>query len=138
MTPSSLRIFVAVELSAEHKTKLKEIQTQLKSPGIDVRWVDPGQYHITLKFLGAVEAPRMEFIRDMIQKIAQRTLPFNITLKGLGAFPSIEKPQIIWIGITKGHDDLENLNTALESQFHSEGFNQDSRKFHAHVTLGKT
>lgn len=135
--PPTLRIFVAVELPTECRKILKDIQDELQTIEADVKWVLPENCHITLKFLGNVEELRRKSITDIMDNNTRDLASFPITVEQIGAFPSIEKPQIIWAGIGEGHELLKNLANALESDFAKVGFPQEARPFNAHITIGR-
>jgi 2'-5' RNA ligase len=135
--PPTLRIFVAVELPTECKKILKDLQDELQTIDTDVKWALPENCHITLKFFGNVEEPKIKSITDIMDDNTRDLASFPITAEHIGAFPSIERPQIIWAGISDGHDLLKNLAGSLESDFAKTGFLPETRHFNAHITIGR-
>ena len=135
--PPTLRIFAAVELPTECRKILKGIQDELQTINADVKWVLPENCHITLKFFGNVEEPKIKSITGIIDQNTRGLVSFPITVEHIGAFPSIESPQIIWAGIGQGHDFLKNLADTLESDFAKAGFPAETKPFNAHITIGR-
>ncbi|MBN1189645.1 MAG: RNA 2',3'-cyclic phosphodiesterase [Dehalococcoidales bacterium] len=133
-----IRSFIAVELPENVKTGLKEIQGRLKSENPSIaRWVDPAGIHLTLKFLGNVPANQVEAISRSIKKAAAEVSPFSLEIKGLGAFPSLARPQVVWTGLSGDIDRLNMLQKSLEIQVSPLGFPSEKRPFSPHLTLAR-
>jgi RNA 2',3'-cyclic 3'-phosphodiesterase len=133
-----IRSFIAIELPAEVKSGLKNVQGLLKSDNPrTARWVDPDSIHLTLKFLGNVPADKISIITQSIQTAVQGISPFSLEVKGLGAFPGLTRPQVVWIGLTGGLADLQTLQKNLESLIAPLGFPTENRPFTAHLTLAR-
>jgi len=96
-----IRSFIAVELGEEALYKLAALQEKLKAgitPGL-VRWVNPEGIHLTLKFLGEVEASRLKDVEKTLQELCAGYPPFTFSYGGLGCFPSFNRPNVIWVGV---------------------------------------
>ncbi|MGQ0570434.1 MAG: RNA 2',3'-cyclic phosphodiesterase [Armatimonadota bacterium] len=132
------RTFISVELSEENRRQTAGLQEQMRAGGARLRWVRPPNLHFTLRFLG--EIPAAQVARAVIAtKEALRTSPpFSVTIAGLGAFPSLERPQVIWVGTGEGAEALERLAGDLNSALARERFPPDPRRFRPHLTLGRT
>ncbi len=130
-----MRVFVAVELDERLRQGMAEVAARLKSFGADVRWVPAESQHITLKFLGEVEEPRLEAVRQALRAVACSSSPFSVRLAGLGAFPSLRSPRVIWLG-SEG-DELAALAEAVERALERLGFAREARRFRGHLTLGR-
>ena len=101
-----LRAFLAVPLPKRLKSDIQKLVREL-SPAISgVRWVEPEGLHITLKFFGEIVELQTVEISRCLQKIAAQHTAFDITLAGLGAFPSVEKARTLWAGV----DDLSLIH----------------------------
>lgn len=135
---SSLRLFVAVDLPDECKERLKSIQKKLETARADVKWVEPRNCHITLKFLGDVPALRIAAVTHILDDCAQDSAAFPLRLDTAGAFPSTNKPDIIWIGSQEGSPILNRLANDIQEKLTKEGFSSDTKPFHAHVTVGRS
>ena len=130
-------MFIAIDLPAGYKEILKSVQTKLKNVKADVKWVEPDNCHITLKFLGNVLASQIITISSIIENYTKDLSSFPIELGALGAFPTIEKPQIIWVGVSHGRERLMNLANTLEEKLSKAGFSNETKPFNAHVTIGR-
>jgi 2'-5' RNA ligase len=97
---SMLRLFIAVEIPAEiQKNVYKETNTLRQGLDSVIRWVPVENMHLTLKFLGDVSPSSVEFLRQMLRNEADAIPCFTIHLTGLGSFPSLRRPRVIYIGI---------------------------------------
>ena len=133
-----MRTFIAIELSEEIKATLAQVQSHLKYSGADVKWVEPTNIHLTMKFLGEIDEKTRENVQSILDEIAKTTKPFEISLKDVGAFPKIEFPRIIWVGLGKGAKEstelANNIDVALSTEI---GFDKDTRDFVSHLTIGR-
>lgn len=132
-----LRTFIAIEIPTEIQKILGQIQLQLKDTGADIKWVQPSHIHLTLKFLGEIPENKVPIVTKTLEKIIPSFSRFSIELKQLGAFPRIDQPKIIWIGIEKGRDETIKLANTLEEALFQEGFPKEERSFSPHLTLGR-
>jgi RNA 2',3'-cyclic 3'-phosphodiesterase len=133
-----IRSFIAIELPEEVRSGLKKAQGLLKSDNPQLaRWVDPASIHLTLKFLGNIPADKVAPISQLMKKAAGEIQPFQLEVKGLGAFPSLLRPQVIWIGLTGEIEQLRKLQNSLESQISPLGFPSENRPFTPHLTLAR-
>lgn len=132
-----MRTFIAIELTKEIKDALGELESQLKSSGADVKWVKPENIHITLKFLGEIEPGKAEEIKPVLVDVAASNISFKMRLSILGAFPKIDYPRVIWVGIDEGKDALVKIAKDLEDRLAKMGFSDEQRAFAAHITIGR-
>lgn len=102
-----------------------------------MRWVDPEQYHITLKFLGNVDRNRRSGIAKALGEVAGSTARFEVAFERFGAFPSARKPRVFWLGV-EATPELRCLKQDIELRLKKQDFERDGRGFHPHVTLGRT
>lgn len=101
-----------------------------------VRWIEPDQYHVTLKFLGEVRRERTPQVEEAIGRVAAGTTAFTTGFGGFGAFPTIRRPRVIWLGLG-ATPELRCLKQDLEWALGDIGFEAETRAFHPHVTLGR-
>jgi 2'-5' RNA ligase len=133
-----VRCFVAIELPAEVKTGLRDIQAKLKSGSqAPVKWVDPEGVHLTLKFLGGVDAAQIDPITAAMKEAARGVSPFSLKVEGLGAFPNLRRVQVVWVGVSGEVDRLADLQQRLESNLAELGFAPEKRRFTPHLTLAR-
>ncbi len=131
-----MRSFIAIELPDAIRAALADLQQELKECGADVRWVDPANIHLTLKFFGSIKEETAEEIIRLMQRTCHNHEPFNLEIKGLGMFPGSRSPRVLWVGIDS-NGALADLHKELENKMSSLGFESDKRKFTPHLTLGR-
>lgn len=140
-----IRAFIAVEIDPPNKQKLSELISSLKKSNTEVKWVTEKQMHFTLKFLGNIEENKVQRISDALKSIADNFNAFNINLSEIGAFPDMQRPRVIWVGVGPGKDALELLVREIEAALKKIGFHssaelrteKEKSKFKAHLTLGR-
>jgi len=132
-----LRAFIAIELPQEIKDALAHIQEQLKISGADVKWVQPQNIHLTLKFLGEIDDKKLEEIISILENATQNKNPFSTRLSSLGAFPKINFPRVIWVGIDKGDAETKQIAEVLEEKIAKIGIPPETRPFSSHITIGR-
>jgi len=132
-----MRTFIAVEIPEFLREEFVQLQERLKKSDADVKWVEPENMHLTLKFLGDTEENKMEKISEILKRIAQETKQFEITFSDLGAFPNLNFPKVIWVGVDKGKKELAELATRIENGLLPLGFSKEKRTYSAHLTLGR-
>lgn len=99
--------------------------------------MSPENFHITLKFLGAVDDRRIADVSDAVMRVAAATPRFGISVRGLDAFPSQMRARVLWAGITDDARRLAALGEAVDAALGPLGFERESRPFAGHVTLGR-
>ena len=132
-----IRCFLAIELPKLILRKIEEVQGDFRSTHADVRWVSPEKIHLTLKFFGNIEESRIDPIFNSIEEPVQNTLPFSLKVRGVGAFPHLKNPRVIWVGLVDGLEALASLQKETEAQLEKIGFPPENRPFHPHLTLGR-
>ncbi|MBI4544625.1 MAG: RNA 2',3'-cyclic phosphodiesterase [Gemmatimonadetes bacterium] len=131
-----MRLFVALNLPAAERDRMYEAAAALRAAGLPVRWVEPEFIHLTLKFLGAVAAEQVERVQALLDTVAAGGSPVDLALAGCGAFPSVQRPRVIWVG-AEAVPQLASLQEQLERGFESLGFRREQRAYHPHITLGR-
>lgn len=136
---TTLRTFIAIELSDEAHTALADLQNHLKkvTPAQIVRWTDPESIHLTLHFLGDVATDTISQITSLMEQAALASPPFTLTLGGLGCFPNTRRPRIVWAGVSGQTDILKQLHHHLGEKLKTVGFTLDTRPYSPHLTLGR-
>jgi 2'-5' RNA ligase len=146
-----IRTFIAIELDESIKDGLTKLQKRLKgeAPQGSVRWVRPEGIHLTLKFLGDVPADQIGEITRALQKSCQGFAPFSLSCGGLGCFPNLKRPRVVWVGIQEESESarggfgihrtgtLAQLQKAIEENVAPLGYPTEKRKFSPHLTLGR-
>ncbi|HSJ14977.1 MAG TPA: RNA 2',3'-cyclic phosphodiesterase [Longimicrobiales bacterium] len=132
-----MRGFVAVNLPEPLRLEMAAALAPLVQSSLPVRWLEASAYHLTLKFLGEVADAALPAVVDALTRVAARHAPFTLSLAGAGAFPSRGRPAIFWIGVA-AHDRLAALQHSVEQGIAPLGFPAEPRRFHPHITVGRT
>ncbi|HEX9897454.1 MAG TPA: RNA 2',3'-cyclic phosphodiesterase [Dehalococcoidales bacterium] len=138
MTDELIRSFIAIELPPVVKQELTTLEAVLKKRCAQVvRWVDPPAIHLTLKFLGDVSSDRIDEINMAIDEATQGLSPFRLELQEVGAFPNLNRVQVVWVGMKGELDKLAYLQKQIEANTEQLGFPREERAFTPHLTLGR-
>ncbi|UCD80567.1 MAG: RNA 2',3'-cyclic phosphodiesterase [Desulfobacterales bacterium] len=133
----SLRSFIAIELPEAVCSLMERVQQDLKSLHLEVGWVRPQNIHLTLKFLGNISTGDIDKIGGAMKDAAKDFEPFTLTVGGLGFFPGIKRPRVIWVGVGGQTGQLFALQRNLEDRLAAVGFPREKRSFKGHLTLGR-
>jgi 2'-5' RNA ligase len=133
---STIRAFIALPLPSDVKEVFVAIQTQLEESQADAKWDAPEKFHITLKFLGDIEAVQAISIAHKLRNSVGSLSSFEVSYDSLGAFPNAVNPKVVWIGAQQNARVVE-LQERAEQVCESFGFARENRPFHSHVTLGR-
>ncbi len=133
-----VRSFIAVNLSPEVRGALHAIEDKLRERHHSfVKWVEPENIHITLKFLGNVPQEDLPGIAAAISRIVEPLTEFSLKLEELGAFPNWQRPQVVWVGLGGKVDRLSVIQRDIEEVLCTLGFPRETRRFSPHLTLGR-
>jgi 2'-5' RNA ligase len=131
-----MRIFIALNLNKKERQRVARAARPLRDGELPVRWVEEDDLHLTLKFLGEVRSERVTAVEQAIARVGEGTVPFFLTLGGFGAFPTIRRPRVLWLGVDAS-PALRCLKQDLEWGLTECGFDAETRAFHPHMTLGR-
>ncbi len=134
-----VRTFVAIELTSEVLSVLDRAQAALrKGPGGQAgRWVKGEGIHLTLKFLGNVPEEKLEDIYRAVRRACEGYTPFELTIAGLGCFPNVRRPRVVWVGLREETGQLAALQKKVEHELNRLGFPPEGRGFTPHLTLAR-
>ncbi|MFA5311119.1 MAG: RNA 2',3'-cyclic phosphodiesterase [Candidatus Omnitrophota bacterium] len=132
-----MRTFIAIELPAAIKKDLSYLQNRLKEFAADVNWVNPGNIHLTLKFIGEADPDDLQKAIKETESSLRDQLKFSITIANLGAFPGLNDPRVIWAGIKEGDRNIRRIVSLIEESLEKIGIAKDKRGFSCHITLGR-
>ena len=142
---NTVRTFVAVEVAEPVRRAAAKLIKKLDAAAADVKWVEPQNMHLTLKFLGDVSLKETARVCQAVQKAAAEVEPFELAFEGVGAFPNPYRPRTIWIGARSedsaadqsNEDPMTLLHKETEHRLAKLGFRKDSRRFQSHLTIGR-
>ncbi len=132
-----IRTFVAVEIPADIRQRAVALVERLKAAGAKVRWTDAATVHWTMNFLGDVPDAEIPAICSEVIAAAKPFRPFDLEVRGVGAFPGVSRPRTIWLGGGEGNEAMRYLHAALERHLATLGFRPEARRFQPHLTLGR-
>lgn len=132
-----IRSFIAIALPPELLKTLRTLQWEARHAGVKARWVNPGQIHCTLKFLGDSAAKGLEKVAAILERHCAARAPFELTCQGLGVFPDLERPRVLWAGLEASATIFAELQQAIEEATAAIGYKSDGRPFHPHLTIGR-
>ena len=135
---SVIRAFIAIDLTSDIITCLRQVSTQLRQrlAGVPVRWVAEENVHLTLKFLGDASVANLEMLQKVLHGEVTAHHSFEFSVGGVGAFPSSHRPHVIWVGI-EAPAALVTLQSGVEGAMERLGYAREARPFSAHLTLGR-
>lgn len=131
-----MRLFIGLNLPKKQRTRIQSATRVLRAEEFPVRWIDPANFHITLKFLGEVRSEQVTVVEEVLAKVALATKPFSTELSGFGAFPTIRRPRVIWLRVG-ATPELRCMKQDIEWALGGAGFEAETRAFHPHITLGR-
>ena len=133
-----VRSFIAIELPRNVKKGLEQIEYTVKQGGYaGIKWVNPEGIHVTLKFLGNISSEQIIEISKVLEETTQELSPFYLEIAGLGAFPNLRQPRVLWIAINGEVAKLSRLQQKIDTLLASCGFPKESRPFVPHLTLAR-
>jgi RNA 2',3'-cyclic 3'-phosphodiesterase len=133
----TFRTFVAVEITESIRARAVALIGGLAGTSADVRWVEPHNLHLTLKFLGEA---RQNDIVEICRAVARGTAglePFEVEVRGAGAFSNAARPRTVWLGVAAGNERMIVLHDKVEAELAELGFREEHRRFQAHLTIGR-
>jgi 2'-5' RNA ligase len=135
--PDTIRTFIAVEIPENITSGIRELQQDLKDYGIDIRWIRPENIHLTLKFIGDVQSDDIDNISGAISTTAKGVSSIPLQAKGIGVFPGVKRPRVLWVGLTGQLELLTKLQKTLDANLKGIGFPPEKRPFKGHLTIGR-
>jgi 2'-5' RNA ligase len=134
--PETIRSFIAFDINNQEILKrLAEAQAKLAKTGADLKLVETQNIHVTMRFLGDIQPNMVEKIHGEMKQVAFS--PFDVEIRGAGAFPNTKYARVVWAGIQQGADELRNVFNQLEPRLRKLGFRPDSKGFSPHMTIAR-
>lgn len=131
------RLFAAVPVTDEVQEAIARVQRGLATRGWPVRWVKPELTHITVKFFGDTEVGGVGELRRRLAIVAGRARSTTLETSGIGAFPSVARPRVIWVGLAGAVKHLERLAEDVDAVSGGTRASPGDKPFRAHITLGR-
>jgi RNA 2',3'-cyclic 3'-phosphodiesterase len=131
------RAFVAVLLDEATRSAVADEIERLRPLSKAVAWVPAENLHLTLKFLGEQTDTRLAEAALAIDEAADTVQRFRLALHGVGGFPGMERPRIVWVGMAEGALSLRTLQSRVEATLGQRAFSPDTRPWHPHLTIGR-
>lgn len=133
-----IRSFIAVPVGEEIRRAVEVVEGELKRSRADVKWVRPANVHITLKFLGGVEAGRMDLVSQTLAGALEGARSFDAAVSGVGTFPpNPRRARVVWVGLSDGVGEMKELAGRVEEAMAGIGFEKEKRAFKSHLTIGR-
>jgi 2'-5' RNA ligase len=134
-----VRTFIAISVPAGVSSAFVQLQRSLeKQTGVGlVHWTSPDQFHLTLSFLGHIAPAAAAQAGQALTRLCAAVRPFELGATGVGCFPNLRRPKIIWAGLTGQIEELSHLQKSVEGATHHLSEKPSDRQFHPHLTLGR-
>ena len=141
-----MRVFIAIDIDEKTRAAIADLQKQLNSkvdikkvgstssPRSDVKWVEPENIHLTLKFLGEIDEKQLAEVYDITKQVAALHKNFTLDIESVGSFGG-RSAKVVWVGAGKGADELIALQKDLDERLEQAGYPKEDREFSAHLTI---
>lgn len=131
------RAFVAVLLDEQTRRSVSAQIDRLRPLSKAVAWVPPHNLHVTLRFLGDQTEEQLAEVVPALEEAASGVPTFTLSLKGLGAFPGLDHPRTLWVGVSEGVQEVQRLQARVAEALERRGVSIEARAWQAHVTIGR-
>lgn len=137
MRMDKIRVFLAITIPSRVREQIDHLQEELRFLKADVKWVRAESIHLTLKFLGTVSEEMLEKISWAIRPVIGLWEMMDLSIQGLGCFPSSRNPRVLWLGIDRGAGQISSLQKMIEIKAAEVSFPPETRPFTPHLTIGR-
>jgi 2'-5' RNA ligase len=132
-----LRTFIGVDLGKPIRDRIVALQETLARTGVQVKWVEPENLHVTMLFLGEVEDRAVAEVCRIVQSCTANHPAFPMSVETVGCFPNARRPRVVWVGVGEGAQPLCTLHDELEIPLQDLGYRREERRYTPHITLGR-
>lgn len=132
-----LRLFVGARVPKSHLERVEEVVAGFRDKLHDARWVQLENQHLTLKFLGTTYSDRLNAVNEVCAAVARGRFPATMSLTDLGAFPSVKRARVLWVGMDDPEALLSGLADDLAHRFEPLGYEPEKRAYSPHLTLAR-
>ena len=136
MNEDGIRSFISIDVEDQGiLSGVERVQASLRNVGADLRIVGGLNVHVTLKFLGNLQSNMAGRVGDALDGL--NFTPFRLELRGVGAFPNLNRISIVWIGIGAGAGEVEAIYNQVERSMSGLDFTRENRSFNPHITIAR-
>lgn len=132
-----MRTFISIELPEEIKENIEAVVSKMRLMLTPIKWVEKKNLHVTVKFLGWVEDPKVEDLTRCVSECVKGYGKIDVAFKGLGVFPDARHPRVVWVDMPKGCDKVKALADKVECAVADRGYRKEERDFTPHLTIGR-
>lgn len=133
-----MRLFVALDIPEEAADYIADVQKKVRGEIRAERWQSLHNFHLTLHFLGEVHEELVPALCTDMDIVSEIIAPFSLQIGGFGAFPHLERPRVLWLGLRGEIDPLKQLHLLLGKRFDlHHGLSYDKKKYSPHITLAR-
>ena len=133
-----MRVFIAVDIDEKTRAALGDLQQRLANGGDvgkgAVKWVNPKNIHLTLKFLGEIKDEKVVEVCNIVENVAGRHKNFELDIESVGYFGG-KAAKVLWVGTGEGSNELHLLQKDIEKELVLAGWPEETREFTGHLTL---
>jgi 2'-5' RNA ligase len=131
-----MRTFVSIEISEEIKERIEALVSRMKLMLTPIRWVEKKNLHVTLKFTGWMADEKLPELEKCVTDSIKGSAPFTLSFAGIGAFPTLKRPRVIWVGTKDGADASRQIADKIENKMGEKGLREEEKEFTPHLTIG--
>ncbi|MBN2323177.1 MAG: RNA 2',3'-cyclic phosphodiesterase [Spirochaetes bacterium] len=134
-----MRIFAAADISEPVRRELARLLQGFRKIDPGIKWVDPQNMHVTLYFFGETDGETEKKVKESVREAAAGVGAFTVRLEGLGGFPSLFSPRVLWAGVSDEDGGLKRIFEGIRDRVKESGLrvNSDDREYSPHLTLGR-
>lgn len=134
----TIRAFIAIEIPEALLGAFRDMRNALRHSDDGIKWVQPDRIHLTLKFLGDITPQQQGDVEAGLLAAVAGIPAFTLQSGSTGAFPSLKRPRVYWVGLRSGgQDQLRQLHQQIDSALAARGFSREERRFNPHLTIGR-
>jgi len=137
MSDRLLRTFISVTLPKKIISVSNMLQTTVISKKDNIKWINPGNIHLTLKFLGHTPLEATDEINEVLKNLVTSHAGMELNINGTGCFPKIERPRVLWLGVDGNIGQLQDFVADINVKLEELGFPLDENEFIPHITLAR-
>lgn len=136
MISSDIRSFLSVNITdKEILSGLKTVQGSLDLRAAKLKLVEPENIHFTLRFLGDITLGQKAEIQQCLDQLSFDK--FSVGISGVGAFPNVHRPRVIWIGVSENQGQMVSLKMQIDDMLKTTGFSPEKQRFTPHATIAR-